>query len=483
MGGTQRQKEAPVKKHLALASAIPALVVLSATAGAPSAATQAAPLSVHQEPEVVRLIVPGDRIVLDYKLESRVKSPAGSLYVRNDLQRRFRRVALRLKGNPMKGGARLSAIVPASALRGHRLLYYAVVRDPKSGRSVTLPARGARGPRSTRILQRPIVVRLGTHRFGQTRAPDAVVARARADEVGWDIGEDHPPVGPQTFQIAADGSVWLQDSINNRLLVWNPGQPDAFARSVPLHGYGGSGDFTFGPAGTIYSSAPGDGHYASAIFRLGAAGEVLSKIVLPKELSFPIPTAQLALRVGPGGTLYCFVPAFVGGLARFSVGEGWMPVATPAGKALSVSQQRRGTLWGYQPLAGGLRLVSGLYVPPHSEKGALDVRYALIDRRGRVVRAWRILSRTEIFPGGPPFFTPELVGGDPVVRFDVVAGASVERIVLRLGPHGARTRFSVPRAVWGDELYADLRIGSGGKLYQLATSPTTGVTISRYALR
>jgi hypothetical protein len=470
-----------VKKLLALVTAIPALV-LSATAGAPSAATRVAPLFVHQEPEVVRLIVPGDRIALDYKLESRITSPAGSLYVRNDLQPRFTRVALKLKGNPMKGGARLSAIVPVSVLRGHRLLYYAVVRDLKSGRAVTLPARGARAPHSTRILQKPVVVRLGKHRFGQTRAPDAVVARARADEVGWDIGEDHPPVGPQTFQIAADGSVWLQDSINNRLLVWNPGQPDAFVRSVPLHGYGGSGDFTFGPAGTIYSSAPGDGHYASAVFRLSATGEVLSSIALPNELSFPIPTAQLALRVGPGGTLYCFVPAFDGVLARFSVGEGWMPVATPAGKALAVSQQRRRTLWGYQPLAGGLRLVSGLYVPPHSERGALDVRYALIDRRQRVVRAWRILSRTEISPGGPPFFTPELVGGDPVVELGVSRPEAWEHVLLRLGSHGARTRLSVPHSVWGDELYADLRIGPDGKLYQLATSTTTGVTISRYSL-
>jgi hypothetical protein len=62
-------------------------------------------------------------------------------------------------------------------------------------------------------------------------------------------------------------------------------------------------------------------------------------------------------------------------------------------------------------------------------------------------------------------------------------GTRRENVILRLGPNGTRARFSVPFSVWGDELYADLRLGPDGKLYQLATSPTTGVAISRYSLR
>jgi len=42
---------------------------------------------------------------------------------------------------------------------------------------------------------------------------------------------------------------------------------------------------------------------------------------------------------------------------------------------------------------------------------------------------------------------------------------------------------SVPRTIFGDGLYPDLRIGPDGKLYGLATSPTNGVTISRYSLQ
>ena len=141
-------------------------------------------------------------------------------------------------------------------------------------------------------------------------------------------------------------------------------------------------------------------------------------------------------------------------------------------------------VWGYQPLAGGRRLVSAVYTPPRSQQGPKDVRYALIGHSGRAVRAWRVLSRTQIFPGGGPFFTPELVGGDPVIDLDVARPGQLEHVVLRLGPHSAKARFSLPYSIFGEGTsYADLRIGPDGKLYRLSTSPTNGVTISRYSLQ
>jgi hypothetical protein len=149
---------------------------------------------------------------------------------------------------------------------------------------------------------------------------------------------------------------------------------------------------------------------------------------------------------------------------------------------MSVAAQRRGDVWPYQPVAGGLRLLSEVYTP-HVDTAPHEARFALIDRRGRVVRAWRVLSRTDINFG---YATPELVGGDPVVVLDATApiGGDFkwEYVVLRLGPRGTRARFSLSRAVWGDNLLADVRVGPDGKLYQLASSPTTGVVISRYSL-
>jgi hypothetical protein len=460
-----------VKTTVGLASSALSLVVLLVAAGTPAAARAAKPLVAHQEPGLGQLLVPADRIELSYKLDSKVKSPTGLLSVRSDLQRRFQRLPMRLTGNPLKGGATFRARLPARFLRGHRLVYYAVIRDLKSGRSVTLSKRSAWA------LRKPVVIKLGTHAFGQTRTPDAVVAHASAADVAWDNSESFH-LGPQAFQVGTDGSVWLQDSFNNRLLRWNQGQPDHFASSVPLPGFAGSGDFVLGPRHTIYATGPGLLGYDPVLFRVSSTGSVLWSEPLPGVLKG---VGQLPLRIGPDGSVYCGVNWVEFGK---SIGEyGWMPVATPGGKAVAPASQLRRTAWGYQPLAGGLRLVSGVYTPPRSEKGPLDVRYALIDGNGRVRRSWRILSRTEIFPGGPPFFTPELVGGDPVVDLEVVSKpGTLEHVVLRLGSHGTRDRLSVPFAVWGDELYADLRVGPDGNLYNLATSPTSGVTISRYSL-
>jgi hypothetical protein len=422
------------------------------------------------------LVAPGDRVKIAYKLESRIKSPTGSLYVRNDLQRRFARLPMRLKGNPMKGGSTFWAVVRRRLLRGRKLFYYAVVRDPKSGRSVKVPARA---PEFAWILEKPVVVRLGAHRFGHIRAPEAVVARARADEVGWDIGPEFN-LGPQTFLVGHDRSIWLEDEFNHRMLVWRADRPDATERSVALPP-GGLGDIALGPTGTLYAYRPGTPDYpANVLYRLSATGEVLWQHRLPDR--FLGWNAQL--RVGPNGTLY-----FVVSSADFGrpAGEyGWMPMATPSGRPLSTAAQRRGILWGYQPLADGLRLVSEMYTrridtPSH------EARLGLIDRSGRLVRGWRIHSRTQLFfPAG--YTTPELVAGDPVVVLDLQAGAYTsqfkwERMVLRLAPGGTRARFSLSKpAVYGDNLFADLRVGPDGKLYQLATSPTTGVVISRYSL-
>jgi hypothetical protein len=454
-----------VKGLVALTTSIVALLVLSATSGAPFAATATKPLSVHLTAVVGPLVSPADRVEIAYQLDdSRVKAATGSLYVRNDLRRGFTRLPMTLRHT---APVTLFARLPARLLHGHRLLWHAVIRDPKS-RSVTVPKRSAW------IVEHPVVVKLGKHQYGQTRTPEAVVARAGADEVGWHIGEDLP-TGPQTFNVARDGSVWLQDSLNKRLLMWNPGQPDQFARAVPLPGYASQGDFVFGPGGSIYASAPGDLTYHTGVFRLSSTGAVLQAIRLTDKVRFRVP---LPLRTGPDGTLYLSVGEF--DFARPRNDYGLLPVATPGGRPIPVAQQVRRTLWGYQPIAPGLRLVSEPYVPPLSEKGPHDVRFALVDHHGRIVRAWRILSRDEMFEGDPFLFSPALVGGDPVVKLGFCCPR--EEVVLRLGPHGTHARLSVPFSVWGDALYGDLRLGPDGKLYQLATSPTMGAAIYRYSL-
>ena len=114
-------------------------------------------------------------------------------------------------------------------------------------------------------------------------------------------------------------------------------------------------------------------------------------------------------------------------------------------------------------------------------------RVILSDGAGRVVRGWRVTSRTRLGAEGA---TPALVGGDPVVVFDVSkqtsGGFRYEYEVLRLArTGGASVRFAIApagRVVWGDAPITGVRVGPDGQLYQLRTSRTGGVDIARYSL-
>jgi len=468
---------------------------LLAAVGTASARPAAKPLAVAQLEFPAPLVAPGERPEVGYDTR-KIPAATGFLYVRNNLQHVFIRVPLRLrKGSQQQVSSDrlrlLRGVVPARMVRGHRLFYYAVVHDPKSGRSVRVPAGSVE---SAWVLTGARIVRLGTHRFGHLRSPEAVVARAGPKDVGFDNPPQGAKQGPWSFDVAPDRSVWLLDEFNKRLLVWAPGEPNASPRVVPLASFYPV-DFALGPAGSIYvTGCPGTAGrpFIQHLCRL-AAGRVLWTTTLATDVF------NTQLRLGPDGTLYMNAP--VPNSPRTERGgptNVWMPVATRDGKPLSPAQQRRRSLGGYQPQHGGLRLVWTITRfekdwaygrAPHEE------RFALIDpTRGRLVRSWRITSRTVIWPH--PEATPALLGGNPVVLLEVTgSGKSFkdEYVVLRLAQtaSGTLARFSLPhgrsaepkpaRAAWGDVI-TDLRIGPGAKLYQLGSSPTTGVKIYRYSL-
>jgi len=458
-------------------------------ASAPSAPT-AAKLKVAQREFAPSLVAPGERVEVEYDTRT-LPSARGFLYVRNDLQRAFTRVTLLLRKARGLDDKRLllRGVVPVRTVRGHWLYYYAVIHDRKSGRSVRVPA----GLESVRVLTGAQIIKLGTHRFGNLRAPEAVIASAGPKDVG--IGIEGKVNGPQSFQIASDRSVWLMDQFNRRLLVWPPGQPNAHPRAISLASLPTvwlANDFARGPAGSLYVSFKSmtPGVPALGLSRLTATGHVLWT---SKLATFTVSR----LRLGPDGTLY-----FVGGLAEPRGGDSWVPAATPAGRPLSTAYQLRRRLH-YQPLPGGLRLVS---TSGRFQKGFCGVvpyeqRFALIDRAGRLLRAWRITSRTTISESLSA--TPALVGGDPVVvllarRPSGPAGnpcrsVEAEYLVLRLARSGpSHTLFALPSASEEGEnlsgragygyMITDVRIGPGAKLYQLGSSPTVGVRIMQFSL-
>jgi hypothetical protein len=226
-------------------------------------------------------------------------------------------------------------------------------------------------------------------------------------------------------------------------------------------------DVALGPGGTLYFDRDVPELKQFRLYRMSlATGKLLWSSLLAPEAG----VGNTQLRVGPDGALYALV----------APNMRWMPVATASGRPLSAAAQERGI--GLQPVGHGLRLrlrVDTVAAPAH------QLRVSLVDRRGVSVRSWQILSTTPVAFTG--FFTPKLVGGDPVIVLDVQSGLGTSRVkweyeVLRLSADGASVRFSIPRAVWGDNLFADLRVGPDGALYQLASSPTSGVSIRRYSL-
>jgi hypothetical protein len=466
-----------LKLPASIALVIVALGVASMGASGPAAAPRSAPLSVRQTLIPGHLALSGDRMAVSYAVDTPgVASPTGALFVRNDTMASFERIPLALKRGVLR------AVVPARLIRPQKLSYYAVVRDPETGRSTSIPRAGARAPDVVLVLEKPVVVTLGAHRFGHPHAPGVVVARAGAGEVGWRLprpGEEGTPFGPQTFVVSADRSIWLADGINARLLVWRAGRPGTIARTVPLPLYQAESDVALGQTDTYYvlRGLPPP-KPRTVLERVSTSGRIwrseLAGIFSDRDGDLALNTA---LRIGPDARLYA-----VSGRPGSTGGErGWRAVATAHGRRMPVAAQRLGDFWPFQPLSGGLRLLGTVY-SPRVDVSPREARFALVDRRGRVLRSWRVLSRTDI---NFNHSTPDLVGGDPVVVLDVTAGAGQgfkwEYLVLRLGPRGPSASLTLSHALFGDQLLADVKIGPDGRLYQLETSPTKGIAVRRYS--
>ena len=429
------------------------------------------------------LVERGRPVTLAYALLD--SSVTGALYVRNSLQRSFTRLPLvrgpYCPGDPVDAAAMrrdrvcgdaLVARVPGKLVAASKLFYYAVLRDPTSGGSVTVPAGGAGSPQRVWVVDRLLDVPLGAHRFGHVRAPDAIVARAGPEDVGFLCCSDPPGGdGPSSFDVARDGSIWLLDRLNHRLLAWRPGRPTRPVRAVRLPRNLNVSDFALGPDGTIYARAGdtadlGRGN-KNHLYALTPAGRVRWKA----PTTVGVGTAPL--QIGPDGALYWAQACGVSCAPFGGSSSSWTPLTTPAGRPLSLAERRRLTS-PFQPLPGGLKLVS--------ELSYTVARFALVDQADEVVRVWRVTSRTRL---GPMRAAPALVGGDLVLPLDVSRGPRWERLILRLAPAGGtRQRFALDADPVVGEVnpFAALRVGPDGGLYELRTDHETGVSIARYLL-
>lgn len=448
-----------------------------------------------------QLVVRGEQVRVSYELrrsEDRgtvVPRAVGTLFVRNDRQRHF--VALRLHFERSQGRYYLRARVPDRFLVGRRLYYYGVIRTLDADRATTLPVGGARVAESVWVLRDAFRVRVGRQTFGRTAVPEAIVARAQATEVGFNsCPECHQPFGPWSFEIGRDRSVWLFDYLGltpdltaGQILSWTPGEPEPVARKLQLPfaqmSWERGSEFAVGPDQSIYVLRGGPPSPPAApgqrLTRLSASGQVLWTSHLDRACcGFNTP-----LRTGPDGMLYFTNPTE--GPREFSGWRGrWVPIATRDGRPLSRAAQKRGTRWS-QPVPGGLRLVGNSATFDHNGEPH-EARLALIDRAGRVVRAWRVTSSTIVYWDWNR--EPAFVGGDPVLTLTAVTNRSTppEHVLLRLGRRG-QIRASLvlpvdqaPLTPFGNYAITDIRVQPDGKVYQLGSAPDFGVAIYRYAL-
>jgi hypothetical protein len=442
-------------------------LVLAAVLGSGSAAAAPAPLTAYHEPPL--LLTRGEGVTLAYALLP--GSARGSLFVRNSRQRGYTRLPLEVgtycPGDPADAaamrrdkvcGAALVARVPAALVSGSKLFYYAALHDPATGRSTTIPSGGARSPQRVWIVDRFQPIRLGLHSFGHVSPPDAVLARTGPAEVGLSCCSDPPGGdGPSSFDVSPDGSAWVLDRLNHRLLVSRSGRPE---RSVRLPAGLWATDFALGRNGSIYVRS------TDHVYALSASGRV--RWIAPKTPGIAVSQLQL----GPDGRLYaaqaCGLPC-----APFGGHVSWVPLTTAGGRPLSPGERNRGTS-PFEPLSEGMRLVTQLSYT-HS-------RFALIDRKDRVVRTWSVTSRTRMSGLAA---APGLVAGDLVLPFEVSARQHWEKLVVRIGRDGAvRRRITLDdRPLLGEvNLFAPLRISGDGKLFQLRTSLDAGASVARYAL-
>jgi hypothetical protein len=320
-------------------------------------------------------------------------------------------------------------------------------------------------------------VDLGIHEFGHLAVPDDIVAIAGPTEVGFENPQEGSSNGPWSFDVAADGSIWLLDQFNYRVLEWEPGRPDAASLTVPLpqEVIRIAADMAIGPNGTIYLSfvpvTPPDDREMLMVIALSATGNLLW--TTPTDIQY----FNSRLRMAPDGSVY-----WEGALdTDDSVVSGlWTPVTSPDGEPLSLDEQRAGS-GRYQPLSDDLRFEA----EEAGEGAEHEWDFTLIDQNDGVVGAWRVTSEDEL---GGTVDEPGTAGGDPIVTLGIARQSAddylYEYVAIRL-PVGGGSPEEIsldPNAAWSDVPVTGLRVGPDGALYQLRSDIETGVTIAKYTL-
>lgn len=372
-----------------------------------------------------------------------------TVYARHGSAGAFRELPVTEERGTPEG--RFVAAVPSSLARSPAgFAYYAVLRDRRTGATVTLPGGGSGAPQRSRPLVRPVEISLGAHRFGVARRASARVVTApwgsSNGAVGLEHGRNPTPIGGSSFDLGADGSVHVLDEANHRVLRWRRGGVVPEEISVAINGT--IADLAVAEDGTMYvlETTAEDGEPAE-LRAFGARGQESAGARLAER------GAQV--RVGPGNEVV---------VLQHPSGQ-WMRVV---GKGLPESRSvQRSTGRAGRPLGDAGELVF--------LRRADEIRVALADDAART--SWRITSSTEL----AEVQLAERLGRRVVLVVRVFTDVEDEFRVLVLGEGGLVDAFSVAAADWAETAPLSRFRVHGSSLYQLGSTPA-GLFVDRFDL-
>jgi hypothetical protein len=422
------------------AGVIGGVVLTSVSAAGPTPVVAGPPLidATHVPPV---LTVPGESVRLRFGLVCTPRPDglpcdgSGTVYLRAGQAGAFDAYALR-RGEESKDGRYFFDVPQAFAESRDGFSYYAVLRDEATGATVSVPSGGESAPQVSFPLRDPGTIALGTHSFGDVREPDEVVARAVWGSAPGDVGlsgsRELGFSGPSSFDVEADGTIDLLDSVNGRVVRWTGGRRE----HVPLPGSLELADFAAEPDGSFDVL---DGNDTLRSYRADGTPKWAQK---------------LADRT--------WVKLVHGSSVLQEPSEQWMPVGDgPA--PLGRSEQKR----------AGHPANRGVLVDRVGE-GELRIG----ELRGNTpLRGWRITSET---PFGEVQLAEPLGSGVLVVTRAYTDGRD-EFVVLVLGARGLVQRFSVASVSWTETApLARFRLARRA-LYRLRTTQT-GADVDRFDL-
>jgi hypothetical protein len=375
----------------------------------------------------------------------------GTVYVRSGASGSFRPLGLR--PDPGASSGRYTASLPTDiAASANGFSYYAVIRDRRSGSTVTLPQGGALAPQRSLRLANPVSIDLGVHHFGATRPATARVASAHWGDGQTDVGiEEGPqlePIGASSFDASASGTVTVLDEAHKRLLRFTSSAPST-PSVIPVAVRGTIADLAV--------RANGDSYVLESVAEPGAT-PVVQRFDTEGHQTGAWHTAEgtaSTIRLGPSGPVALEYPA-----------SQWMPIGNDAEGSSMRTQATQGRAG--RVLARGRSIVA--------QREGNEARVALVGPTG-VLKSWRIRSATPL----AEIQLAEPLGSKVLVALRTYTDTDAAFLVMILGDFGLERQFAVDASEWAEAAPLSRFRLAGSSLFHLGSTPT-GMFVDRFDL-